>query len=383
MDSKPLKPTTKWEQLLEHLCAQIRSGQLPVGQKISTEEELATQFNVSRPTAGRALNELSKLGYVTRKPRVGTVVAEISPAVRHSIALIADRVAMNFDFPQADFIRGIQDVFGQEYSVALFDSHGSAHQESGHIRKATQSADGIILYPTCDPKNNALLASTFANGVPMVLVDRMPEGENFPAVLPDEMTATKEAVELMISRGHKKIAFLSFAKPEVTSVRNRHRAYTETMKAHGLPVLERFLPRDLETSDSAREEFLRDVVFALSQGAEKATAFFCVQDSIALGVLDTCEKMGTECPGAIEVACFNEWPAMMLGRPWDVHRIVRRKYEMGRLAALKVLAQINKQSFESTSRVAARVYPAEPGPSPLTAAGLSAWIQNTSQKSSH
>lgn len=380
MGHQPNKPTTKWEQLLEHLCAQIKSGQLQVGQKVATEEELAIQFDVSRPTAGRALNELCKLGYVTRKPRVGTVVAEVSPAVRHSVALIADRVATNFDFPQADFIRGIQEVLGQEYSVALFDSHGSSHQEAGHIRKAAQTTDGIILYPTCDPKNNTLLEATCESGFPMVLVDRVPEGEEFPAVLPDEIAATREAVELMISRGHRKIAFLSFAKPEVTSVINRHKSYTETMKSHGLPILERFLPRELETSDAAREEFLRDVVFALSQGVEKATAFFCVQDSIALGVLDTCEKMEVECPGAIEVACFNEWPAMMLGRPWDVHRIVRRKYEMGRLAAQKVLAQIRREEFEATTRVAARVFPAEPGPSPLTAAALSAWIQNTNHR---
>ncbi|PCI62922.1 MAG: histidine utilization repressor, partial [Gammaproteobacteria bacterium] len=46
----------------QYICQQIESGQWPQHAKVPSENELALQFNVSRMTARRALQELTEQG---------------------------------------------------------------------------------------------------------------------------------------------------------------------------------------------------------------------------------------------------------------------------------------------------------------------------------
>ena len=57
------------------LQRQIRSGELPEGAKLPSENELCARYSVSRPTAQRALNELAADGVVVRQKGRGTFVA--------------------------------------------------------------------------------------------------------------------------------------------------------------------------------------------------------------------------------------------------------------------------------------------------------------------
>lgn len=63
-----------YQQIFLTLRDEILSGQRPAGSAMPTEHEVAAQFDVSRITARRALDELAKKGLVERKRRVGTRV---------------------------------------------------------------------------------------------------------------------------------------------------------------------------------------------------------------------------------------------------------------------------------------------------------------------
>lgn len=69
--------TPKYFYIQQKILEQIQQGKLQPGQQLPTEAELAQQYQVSRITAKRALNELVNQGCVYRQPGLGSFVAEI------------------------------------------------------------------------------------------------------------------------------------------------------------------------------------------------------------------------------------------------------------------------------------------------------------------
>lgn len=68
-----------YHQIYLQLREEITSGERGHGTRMPTEQELSAQFNVSRITARRALDELAENHLVERKRRVGTLVTFRSP----------------------------------------------------------------------------------------------------------------------------------------------------------------------------------------------------------------------------------------------------------------------------------------------------------------
>lgn len=65
-----------YEQVKRHLLSQIDGGGLRPGDKIPSEKELENQFNVSRVTIRRALQELSHEERIVRVPGKGSFVLQ-------------------------------------------------------------------------------------------------------------------------------------------------------------------------------------------------------------------------------------------------------------------------------------------------------------------
>lgn len=87
-----MKPA-KFIIIKQYICQQIESGQWSQHSKVPSENELAMQFNVSRMTARRALQELTEQGTLVRSQGAGTFVASFkSQSSVLEIKNIADEV---------------------------------------------------------------------------------------------------------------------------------------------------------------------------------------------------------------------------------------------------------------------------------------------------
>src|ERR1700720_794661 len=65
----------KYQQILENIKNDSRSGRYQPGQKLPSEAALLKRFGASRITVGRALRELQQAGLVQRRAGSGTYVA--------------------------------------------------------------------------------------------------------------------------------------------------------------------------------------------------------------------------------------------------------------------------------------------------------------------
>ncbi len=79
--------TALWFKVQTSLLDSIRSGAFKSGDVLPTEAELQARFGCSRHTVRTALQHLSDLGLIARKPRVGSVVLRADPDTRHEVSL--------------------------------------------------------------------------------------------------------------------------------------------------------------------------------------------------------------------------------------------------------------------------------------------------------
>lgn len=85
---------TRHTQITNEIRSRIVDGDWPPGHQLAKETDLAEQYGVSRMTMNKALTQLAQEGFVIRKKRRGTVVAEprMQAAVLN-INIVADEVA--------------------------------------------------------------------------------------------------------------------------------------------------------------------------------------------------------------------------------------------------------------------------------------------------
>jgi GntR family histidine utilization transcriptional repressor len=69
----------RYLQIKQALCQRIESGELKSGDRVPSENELVSEFSVSRMTARRALLELAETGLLMRTQGLGSFVADKRP----------------------------------------------------------------------------------------------------------------------------------------------------------------------------------------------------------------------------------------------------------------------------------------------------------------
>lgn len=82
----------RYREIASKLLADIRGGTFSVGDRIPTEHAISKEFGVSRNTARHAVQELERLGLITRQRGAGSVVVKTDPkpAFISSISSIND-----------------------------------------------------------------------------------------------------------------------------------------------------------------------------------------------------------------------------------------------------------------------------------------------------
>lgn len=86
-------PGSKYRQIKRYILAQIESSAWPENHPVPSENQLASQFSVSRMTARRALQELSEQGVLLRTQGAATCVASLkSQSSMLEIRNIADEI---------------------------------------------------------------------------------------------------------------------------------------------------------------------------------------------------------------------------------------------------------------------------------------------------
>ena len=346
--------------IADDVSGRIASGELAVGARVESEEEMAARLGVSRHTAHRALHELQRQGLVVRQRRWGTVVADrrAEPA-KGRFAYLVDWTGNRF---QADVMTHIEHALEEGTRLVVATSRNDPEREAENLSKLRDEVDGIICYP-CDGDANAeAFRALAASGFPIVLVDRAPRGCEDIVVLTDNEAATQEAVADLINRGHRRIAFFGTNNLEAQSIRERFMGYRAAVEPLGYATkpYERWIPVHLDGNDESMVQTVSDALVAMRALPEPPTAAFCSQDWLAVALLEACAALGLEVGVDFGVATYNDFGDAFFRQPWRLDRVVQRM-DLVSLTAIDRLRALQRGECISSGpvRVPALFLPAE------------------------
>ncbi|HEY5836663.1 LacI family DNA-binding transcriptional regulator [Streptomyces sp.] len=274
-----------------------------------TMQDVADRAGVSLATASFAINrkETTKVSDTTRR-HVQAVAAELgyrpnamarnlSKARTSFIGLITDSIATT---PFAgQLIRGAQDAAREHDHVLLI-----ANTESDSL--ATREAIGMML----DHQVRGVVYSTWyhrqvrlpsgLSDVPLVLANCFTGDDRVQSFVPDETEGGRAAANLLLDRGHRRVAFINSTERAPSTV-GRLRGYRTALREHGIAydpglVLPTYPPDQRGGYDAGRR---------LLSLRPRPTAVFCYNDRVAMGLYDALREEGVRIPEDLAVVGFD------------------------------------------------------------------------------
>ena len=186
-----------------------------------------TRLLVSEDTAQRIADAAAALGY-----RPNAVARSLRTRRSHTIGVLIPDLN-NPLFPP--MVRGLEDRLAADGYVALIgNTDGKAERERQVFEQMrARHVDGFAVATA--HRSSPLLAQAAAEGLNVVLMNRIADGTGFPSVSPDNELGARLAVGHLIAAGHRRIAHL--AGPQCLSTgQSRYLGFQAAMAAAGLEV---------------------------------------------------------------------------------------------------------------------------------------------------
>lgn len=345
------KKELKYFKLMEELKAQILSGERKAGDKLPSENELSSQYAVSRQTVRKALAILENEGYTYAEHGRGTFCSEL---VRHSgnsknIAVITTYIS-DYIFPRV--IKGIDTVLTREgYSILLKNTRNSRSMEARCLEEILQKdIDGIIIEPSKSQiycKHMNLYEKLDEYKIPYVFIQGCFEQMNEkPHVLMDDCGGGYMITKYLLDNGHKNI--IGVFKADDVQGQNRHKGYVKALCEAGIAYdPDKIVWFHTEDRVIHPYESIRKMVSA----NVPMDAIVCYNDQIAMKVIQAINDAGKTVPEDISVTGYdNSYATGTNGM--KLTTIVHPQEKLGEMAAEMLLELIdNKGEADKTPQI--------------------------------
>lgn len=276
--------------------------------KPATIEDVALIAGVSIATVSRALNEPGKVADSTRRKVIEAVaqtgyttnaMARNLRTRRSNMILILAPDVGDPNF--SNILVGLEtEASKRGYGVLIGNTQNDPARETDYLRFiSSNQADGLILL------TGHLPFGLDSEGPrmklpPMVAVNEPVPNANIPFVGVDNFEGARIATDHLISQGHRDIAFIGQSTSRAVAML-REKGYRTSLESAGMKVEPRFIMEADGTTESGRAAaermFVRD---------QLPTAFFCVNDATALGVIIALTARGYDLPDDFSVMGFDD-----------------------------------------------------------------------------
>lgn len=305
-------------------------------------EDIARLAEVSRGTVSRVLNDHPAVSAETRK-RVLDVIEKLnySPSfsARHmrtnnsnlvGFGLITDEVITT---PYAvDMIRGAQEMLWSRGKVMLVINagYGTDMTEASLEALLERRVEGII-YATMF--HRAVEIPPQMSQVPVVLANCFASDRLYPSVVPDEHAGGYAATNLLLRKGHRRIAFINLGHPPgdrkgpLPAAVGRLSGYQQALAEYDVPFDETLIRY---TEQRPRTNY--ELAYELMHLPNPPTAIFCGNDRTAMGCYGALSELGLRIPDDVAVVGFDNQLDIAQGLWPSLTTIQLPHYEMGQWA---------------------------------------------------
>ena len=292
----------KYLQLTDTLRTAILNGKYVTGEKLPSENELTKMHACSRQTVRQALGILDAEGLTERIRGSGTYVK--SPRVQkswmHNVAVVSTYIS---EYILPSILSGIQQELSiNGYTAMLFATNNRVDNERRIINELLQKPiDGLLVEGTKSALPNPnldLYRKLRQQGIPVLFLNGYYQDlEGFPYVVTDDRQGGYDATNLLIHKGHRRIA--GIFKNDDRQGHERYLGYTSALIEHGLALTD---DRVLWFSTGTRVDMVNQ--YGLSV-VEECSAVVCYNDEVAVPLLNLLLHAGKAVPGDVAIMSFD------------------------------------------------------------------------------
>ncbi len=212
------------------------------------------------------------------------------------IGLIISDIQNSFFNP---VVRAIEDVALENgFAVFLCNSDEDTEKELLYLNVLkSEKVAGVILTPARENANSC--SNLIAAGIPVVAVDRRVPDIEVDTVLTNNIPASQQLVNELISRGHERISAV-LSDITITTGRERFEGYKLALAEAGIDF-----NKNLVRSGLPKEEDGYLLTLDLLEAKQKPSAIFTGNKLISLGALRAIYEKGLKIPEDIAMASFD------------------------------------------------------------------------------
>lgn len=241
-----------------------------------------------------------------------------------------------------DVVRGVEDYAYRNNFAVMIGNFGQDEKKEKLYLDIFQSEniDGLIVAPIHGKDEG--IENLVKNGIPVVCIDRGLTDIEVDIVKVDNELGAFNAVDHLLSIGHRRIAFISgnFKIPTYTG---RLEGYKKALRKYGIPFDEKLV--FAKNADYKSGFDLANLILELE---ERPTAVFSGNNLLTLGALEAIHSKNIKIPEEISIIGFDDMPwSISLNPPLTAVR--QPGFDIGRKAAEMLYERIANPSKKNES----------------------------------
>ena len=219
------------------------------------------------------------------------------------------------------------------YQIVILQTLEEPEREKKFIEMLKKrQLDGLIMTSLDDDSPEVL---KLIEAGKIVVCNRYLGEQNIPLIHVDEKKATYEATYYLLSKGHRKIGYVTGNRGSMLPVDPRFEGYVQALKEFDIePNSNYIFPRRLTISDG--KSTLTDV---LALGQERPDALLVISDEVASGILSQCHLLNIKVPETLAIIGFDDQPIAEALYP-GLTTVRQPIKEMGEYVAALIIANI-------------------------------------------
>jgi len=300
-----------YQKIYDDLRHKIESNTYEKNTYLPTDKELEEFYNVSNITIKKAMDLLKNDGFVSRKPKKGTLIVrnqkkEKVLAKRRNLwgVVITDFT----DYFGTEIVKTIMQ--DNQHDFVFKVSYGDENREERLIDELMSiGIEGLILLPCSSQYYSSKLLELSTGNFPVVVIDRIMHSIPICSVQSDSNSAAKDLTNYLFEHGHKNIGIIT-SDNQISTIDQRVSGFISAHLESGNSILQSQILSSIDSvvpsSQKPRKEDIDEIITFLTDNPN-LSAIIATEYNIALLIKSALSKIGKEIPADISLVCFDNY----------------------------------------------------------------------------
>lgn len=319
----------------------IENQTFKTGEKIPSENELASRFGISRQTVRQAIGTLVAEGILAREHGSGTYVLPVKINLSEKTMRIGVITTYLDDYVFPGIIHGIEEILTPSgYTLSLGITHNKPSDEEKSLLQIMQSGvDGLIVEGTKSalPNSNGRLYEQLKEkNIPTVFINGYYRGYDDSYIILDDVKAGEILTDVLVENGHTSIGGI-FKSDDFQGI-GRYEGLQRSAKKHNLSINDNAVI--WYTTEDFHYFFEGGMDKIMLDRLKEVTGVVCYNDLAAAALVRLLKRNGKTVPEDLSIVSVDDsFLAKQL--VCNLTSIIYPAKRIGKKAARLLLQQIN------------------------------------------